>query len=43
MANGRESQSPNQMEKERTTAYRASAEPDSRLDAHYATNVGNWE
>ena len=34
--------SSNQLDKERTTAYRASAGPDSRPDAHCATNVGNW-
>ncbi len=34
--------SSNQLDKERTMAYRASAGPDSRPDAHCATNVGNW-
>ncbi len=35
--------SPNQPDKERTTAYRASAGPDSWADANCATIVGDWE
>ena len=35
--------SPNQPDQERTTAYRDSSGPDSRSDAHCATNVGDWE
>jgi hypothetical protein len=33
----------NQLDKERTAAYRDSSGPNSRSDAHYATIVGNWE
>ncbi len=43
MANGQESQSPNQPDQERTTAYRDSSVPESRSGAHYATVVGDWE
>ncbi len=35
--------SPNQPDQERTTAYRASAGPNSRSDAHCVTIVGDWE
>ncbi len=35
--------SPNQPDQERTTAYRDSSGPDSRPDAHCATNFGDWE
>ncbi len=42
MVTGPGCSSSNQLDKERTTAYRASAGPDSRPDAHCATNVGNW-
>ncbi len=35
--------SPNQPDRERTTAYRDSSGPDSRSDAHCATIVGDWE
>ena len=34
--------SPNQPDQERTTAYRDSSGPNSRSDAHCATNVGDW-
>ncbi len=34
---------PNQLDQERTTAYRDSSGPNSRSDAHYATIVGDWE
>ncbi len=43
MANGQESQSPNQPDQERTTAYRDSSGPNSRSDAHCASIVGDWE
>ena len=42
MVTGPGCSSSNQLDKERTMAYRASAAPDSRPDAHCATNVGNW-
>ena len=35
--------SPNQPDQERTTAYCDSSGPDSQLDAHCATVVGDWE
>ena len=35
--------SPNQPGQERTTAYRVISGPDFRLDAHWATIVGDWE
>ncbi len=43
MANGQESQSPNQPDKGRIVTYRAGLEADSWWDAHYATIVGNAE
>ena len=43
MVTGPGCSSPNRLDKERTTAYRASAGPDSWADAHCATIVANWE
>ena len=43
MVTGSSFSSPNQPDQERTTAYRDSSGPDSQLDAHCATVVGDWE
>ena len=43
MANGQESQSPNQPDQERTTAYRDSSGPESCSDVNCATIFGDWE